>query len=417
MGINVLSVRHDEHGLAEVERVSVATEKLQDRLAASDGIDGVVVLRTCNRVEVMWDGNAALEDVQAESSRGLTPRPSWDVFSDAFAVHHIFRVASGLDSMVVGEREIIGQLKAASQAADRAGTLSIPLRSILDQAMTVSKRVANETDVQSSGRSVVATGLDMVGVDAWPTRRVGLVGTGSYAGAVVAALRERGVSDMRVYSAGDRAGSFADTHNLPVAHGLGEILSCDVVVTCRGRGTLITTDALQGAASMPVFLDLSLTPDVDPDVARVATLVNLATIQSQPGDDLETSKAENIVHDAVHSAMARQRARQLDPVIAELRRSVMELVDDEVARLPHRPLTRDDAAHALNRLAARMLHEPSIRAHQAAEQGRASEYLAAIEEVYGPTVAPDPDRLGSGRCPVTGMTLDDIHPGTREEIA
>lgn len=417
MGINVLSVRHDEHGLAEVERVSVATEDLQARLAASEGIDGVVVLRTCNRVEVMWDGDASVDDVQTESSRGLDPRPLWDVFSDAFAIHHIFRVASGLDSMVVGEREITGQLKAASQGADRAGTLSMPLRTVLDQAMTVSKRVANETDVQSSGRSIVAVGLDMLGVDSWPTRRVGLVGTGSYAGAVVAALRDRGVTDMRVYSAGDRASSFAGSHDLPVARDLADVLGCDVVVTCRGRGTMITPDVLIGIPSLPVFLDLSLTPDVDPAVSAVATLVNLAGIHGEPGDDPETSKAEEIVHDAVHSAMTRQRSRQLDPVIAELRRSVMELVDDEVSRLPHRPLTRDDAAHALNRLAARMLHEPSIRAHRAAEQGRAAEYLRAIEEVYGPTVGPDPDRLGTGRCPVTGMTLDDIHPMTREEIA
>ncbi|MFT3889691.1 MAG: glutamyl-tRNA reductase [Arachnia sp.] len=395
--------------------MSERTDDIAERLLADDNVSGAMVLSTCNRVEVLLD---TVDDVNNQELRAILNRPfdgapNWDLFLGEAALRHLFRVAAGLDSMVVGEREISGQLRRSLTDAQTAGQASLPLSIAVEEALRTSRRIARETSLEGAGRSVVSTGLDLLGVTDWPSTSVLIVGTGAYAGAVVAALRARGATDIAVHSDSGRGATFAAGHGTGHAQRLSEGLArADVVVTCRGHGapSIHAADITRPA----LFLDLSLRRDVADDVAAVpgVRIVDLAAVQASVGTGIaqDTRHAERLVARGMSDAMTRLRARVIDPAVVGLRETVMGLVDDEVGRLPHRDLTHDDAALALRRLATRLLHIPSTRARLAAEQGRTDAYLDAMAELYGigDERAIDPDRLEEQTCPVTNLKVCDL---------
>ncbi|HOA27474.1 MAG TPA: glutamyl-tRNA reductase, partial [Arachnia sp.] len=323
-----------------------------------------------------------------------------------------FRVASGLDSMVVGEREIAGQLRRALAQAQAEGRTSLALTIAVDEALKASRRVARETTLEGAGRSVVSAGLDLVGAD-WASLNMLLIGTGSYAGAVVAAARARGVRNITVHSASGRGAEFAASHGTAQVSSVTEgLATADLVVTCRGQGAIVV--GVDDVTRSTTFLDLSLRRDVDPRVGQLTgiRLIDLPTIQDSLGGGIaeDTRRAQVIVNEGIAVALTKLRSRVVDPAVVGLRESVMALVDDEVARLPQRPLTLDAAALALRRLATRLLHVPSSRARLAAEQGRTDEYLHAMEELYGIGAPVDinPNAMEELTCPVTNLKVCDL---------
>ena len=420
--MRVFSIQHDRQGLPEVERTSACVDDVAARLISLPEVNGVVVLSTCNRVEVILDttGEASNSILRVALNSSFDPPPAWDLYLGEAALGHVFRVAAGLDSMVVGEREIAGQLRRALAAAQEAGVASLPLNLAVDEALRTSRRIARETALESAGRSVVSVGLDLMGVEDWTSATVTIVGTGSYAGAVVAALRARGAARIRVHSASGRGSTFADSHDLVHVATLEEALTgTDLVVTCRGLGSPVVEAAhVRGPQR---FLDLSLKRDVAPEVAAMVgvRVVDLASIQAsiQPCFADDTRRAEALVEAGVADVLTKLRARIVDPAVVGLRQSVMAMVDDEAARLPQRPLTHEDAALALRRLATRLLHVPSTRARMAAEQGRTEEYLLAMAELYGigADEVVDPEVMESQHCPVTRMGVDDLDSAEAQE--
>ncbi|MHA6512103.1 glutamyl-tRNA reductase [Tessaracoccus sp. Z1128] len=419
--MRVFSIQHDRQGLPEVERVSACVDDVAGRLTSLPEVNGAIVLSTCNRVEILLDttGGASNSHLRAALNAGFDAAPSWDLYLGEAALGHVFRVAAGLDSMVVGEREIAGQLRRALASAQENGSASLPLSIAVDEALKTSRRIAHETALESAGRSVVSVGLDLMGIPDWSEATVTIVGTGSYAGAVVAALRARGVAQLRVHSASGRGSTFADSHDLAHVATLADALTgTDLVVTCRGMGSpVIDVADVRGPQR---FLDLSLQRDVAPEVAALVgvRVVDLASIQAsiQPCFADDTRRAEALVDAGVADVLTRLRARIVDPAVVGLRQAVMAMVDDEAARLPQRPLTHDDAALALRRLATRLLHVPSTRARLAAERGRTEEYLLAMAELYGigPEVV-DPDAIESQHCPVTHMGVEDLDSAEARE--
>ncbi|MBB1484823.1 glutamyl-tRNA reductase [Tessaracoccus sp. MC1865] len=413
--MRVFSIQHNRQGLSEVERIAADIEGMVDRLRDVPEVTGAVVLSTCNRVEIILDtnGEATPGQLRAALNDHFATPPAWDLYLGEAALSHVFRVAAGLDSMVVGEREIAGQLRRALMDAQDLGYTSLPLNIAVEEALKTSRRVARETSLEGAGRSVVSAGLDLIDVADWPSARVLVVGTGSYAGAVVAAARTRGVTNLTVHSASGRGAHFAESHGIGHIESLPDALpSADVVVTCRGRGGHVVTPAdVTGPAR---FLDLSLNRDVHPAVATLpgVHVVDLATIQQSVGSGIaeDTRRAQSIVNEGLAEARTKLRARVVDPAVVGLREAVMGLVDDEVTRLPNRLLSHDDAALALRRLATRLLHIPSTRAKLAAQRGRTDEYLNAMAELYGIGETPgiDADALETDSCPATSLSVTDL---------
>lgn len=419
MSLQIFSLEHARHGLDLVERAASHIDGLVERVRSHEPVRGIVLLSTCNRVELVLevdDAGLALPQILREHFDADLP---WRVCRGEQALDHIFRVAAGLESMVMGEREIAGQYRRALQEAQSSGHASLALTIAIEEALRTSKKVASHTQLDGAGRSVVSVGLDLLDVQNWAESSVVLIGTGNYAGAAVAALHSRGARDIVVHSATGRAEDFAATHQISAVTSLDEALAdADVAVTCRGRGTVVTPNDVHSGLKL---LDLALTRDVDRAVADVAgvQVVDLATVQAgvQPlyGKDLEL--AEHLVEVGRTAALTKIRARVVDPAVTRLRETVMELVAEEAGRLPNRPLTREDASRALERLAVRLLHIPSAKAREAAQKGRTNEYLEAMQELYGIGEPLAAHNVEDGRCPVTGLTVDDVSAADEKRVA
>lgn len=452
MALHLISVHHAEHGLGAVEAVNPSVPGLGRRIVeGSDSVHGAVVLSTCNRVEVYVDADAPTALVAEHVRRAITCALDGpldlqlSLREDTSALQHLFDVGAGLDSMVVGEREIAGQLRLALRAAHEEGTATGLLTETIEQALRTSRKVSHLTRLASTGRSVVAVGLDMLRRD-WSASRVLLLGTGAYAGAVVADLLARGCEAIAVHSSSGRAATFVDSHpgTREAAPDLHEAVGeADVVVTCRGVGAPILSAAdveavMADRTTELALIDLAVSRDVDPASGHVpgVRLIDLPVIQRHvpAASRREVGRARDLVDEGVRDLVTRLKGRQMDPAVVALRDTVNEMVADEVARLPQgRTITGEEAAHALRRLAARLVHVPSVRARKAAQEGRADEYLTALNELWGlePGVRPvlrnleidphhmpeavPPDSLDCDTCPITGLGLGDLGEPRRAE--
>lgn len=372
-------------------------------------------------------GAAPAPDTAPDTAPGPLVPSAW---SGPDAVAELFATAAGLESMVVGEREIAGQLRRAATVARAEGTLTAELDRALSHASAASRRVAGSTRLAGTGRSVVAVGLDLAARRLPPlgSCRVLLVGTGAYAGATVTALHERGARDIGVYSRTDRARAFAAGRGLRAVSDAelpGALALADLVITCRGLGAPVLTRELvapalrlrrraepappdrpgepgprvegrggrTGPAEGPlVVLDLALRRDVEESVGRLpgVVLIDLAAVQRAvpEAEAAQVRAARDIVAREAEAFDRAGLARRMDPLICALRERVEALVEDELARLRPRDgmVDVEDAARALRHLAARILHHPTVAAHRAGREGREGEYLAALELVLGADV-------------------------------
>lgn len=330
-----LTASHRELDLDALERLSTGSASVGRVAVGRCGpVVGAVVISTCNRFELYLDVDVPLDGEgvrhatahvaqlvagasgvdEATAGRSFTVRTGSDV------TEHLFAVASGLDSMVVGEREIAGQVKRALQLAREQETTSKTLELLFQTASRTSKRVGHETALGSAGRSVVSLGLDLAHGDLppWGSLRAVLIGTGSYAGATVAALRARGCHDIRVYSQSGRAEVFAGSHDVEAVSDLVEALAdADLVVSCsgaRGRHTLPDLGAHPGAA---VHLGTVAGPaaegasEEDPGVARArrAFEANFGESTAVPGEGEPAAPEASLGHVLDAAAVVRARGR------------------------------------------------------------------------------------------------------------
>jgi glutamyl-tRNA reductase len=321
-------------------------------------------------------------------------------------------------------------VRRALTAAREEGTTSPLLEQTLQHATRTSRQVAVETDLARAGRSVVSVALDLAAArfaaltcerdvaappadphegpvphGSWAGHRTLLVGTGSYAGASLAALRERGAQDVAVWSASGRAEAFAASHHVTVADAdlTTALAAADLVVTCRGTGTPVLDVATVSAAAARrpagagslVLVDLALHNDVDPAVAALpdVILVDLATVREHaPATTAaELVRARTIVAEGVRTLAETTAERRMDAAVVALRTKVADAVAAELDRLPAEgTVSAERAAQALRRLAARLVHEPTILARSAGREGRTEEHLRALEVALGVRV-PTPD--------------------------
>ena len=401
MTIHVLSADHRFVPLDDIARLSGATDLGPTLMRSLPHTRGVMVLRTCNRVTIYVDAPAstdprALKDAVERELAQASHAQREDVHLRHLwgrdGLVDLFATASGLESMVVGEREIAGQMRRAARTAWEDGTLSCDLGRAAERASAASRRVATETGLAGAGRSVVAVGLDMAAahLGPWEATRVLIVGTGAYAGATVSALDALRASDVSVYSTSGRAREFAEGRGIGWVDGADlptALTLADLVVTCRGLGSPILTRDMAAASGRTVVLDLALMRDTDNSVGSLpnVTLIDLPTIQaSVPAADADAlNHARAIINEEVSSFERGLGARSMDPVVRHLRSRVFRIVEEEINRLGDAPLSTDDAARALRHLAARLIHNPTVLARRAGEESQQERYLEALGVVLG----------------------------------
>lgn len=401
MTIHVLSADHRYAPLDDIARLSGAADLGPTLMRSMPHARGIMVLRTCNRVTIYVDAPASanphtLKDTVERELATAARTPREDVHLRHLwgrdGLVDLFSTAAGLESMVIGEREIAGQMRRAARAAWEDGTLSCDLGRAAERASATSRRVATETGLAGAGRSVVAVGLDMAAahLGPWADASVLIVGTGAYAGATVSALNALGASDVSVYSTSGRAREFAQGRGIGwvSAADLPSALECaDLVVTCRGLGSPVLTRDMAAASGPTVVLDLALMRDTESSVASLPniTLIDLPTIQaSVPAADTDAlTRARTIIDEEVSSFERGLGARSMDPVVRHLRSRVFRIVEEEIDRLGEAPLSPDDAARALRHLAARLIHNPTVMARRAGEESQQERYLEALGVVLG----------------------------------
>lgn len=430
-----LTASHKNAGFDMLERLSASAEHAAPRLLdGHPAVQGAVVVATCNRFEAYLDldtpeGDSPVDAVHdAVRAVGDIAGLEADELRTTFGfVHgnavagHLFAVASGLESVVVGEGEIAGQVRRSLERARHEGTTTPELERLFQRASQTSRRVKNRTGIGSEGRSLVRLALDLAEsrITDWSAVRVLLVGTGRYAGASLAALRERGVADVAVYSPTGRAPKFAASHGIEaVASGDYAMAAAgaDLIVTCTmvehhvvdrdllelGRTELAVaagaapaallpgrgpTDAASADAPRQLVIDLGLPRNVAPDVIDVpgVELLDLETIKIHaPLEEFAaTDAARELVDRAARNFSRVGEELDLAPAVVALRRHVFDVLDGEIARARSRGDDDGRTVAALRHMAGVLLHTPMVRSREYARAGEQQAWLDGLEAIFG----------------------------------
>jgi glutamyl-tRNA reductase len=421
MSVLAVGMSHRTADMRVLERAAVPTGeigKVLDDLLRCDHITEAMLVSTCNRVEVyavVEAFHAGLADVVGVLARhsGLDTAALYDhlyVHYAAAAVEHLFSVAAGLDSMVVGEAQVLGQVRGAYGAAREAGTVGRTLHELVQQALRVGKRVHAETGLDRAGGSVVSEALAdaQTVLGSIHERRALVVGAGSMGALTAAALRRAGVGAVtianRTAANGARlATALRDEGVLAIAVGLTDldehIAGADLVVSCTGAvGLVIETATVRRALrrrpnpAPTVFCDLGLPRDVEPDVGRLpgVTLIDLESLQQRlilAPAGLDTRHAGEIVAEELQGYLAAQRSAEVTPTVTALRRRAAEVVDAELLRLDSRlPELADDVraelARTVRRVVDKLLHTPTVRVKELASDPAGAGYADALRELF-----------------------------------
>ncbi|GAA1840065.1 glutamyl-tRNA reductase [Agromyces salentinus] len=433
------SASHKNAGFDMLERLSANANQAAPRiLEGHDAVKGAVVVATCNRFEAYLDLDAAdgssPVEVVHEAVRAVGTVAGLDaaelrqtfgfVHGNAVAAH-LFSVASGLESVVVGEGEIAGQVRRSLDRARTEGTTTPELERLFQRASQTSRRVKNETELGGEGRSLVRLALDLAEsrVTDWAQASVLLVGTGRFAGASLAALRDRGVTDVVVYSPSGRAGKFAAGHGIEAVSTddyARVAASVDLIVTCTtadrqvvDRGLLLSgRESLAAAAALPTIglvaepaqvdrrqlvIDLGLPRNVAPDVLEVAgvELLDLETIKVHaPLEEFAaTDSARAIVMRDARAFGDSGEEQRLAPAVVALRKHVFDILDAEIARAASRGDDDGRTEAALRHMAGVLLHTPMVRSRELARSGDQQSWIDGLEAIFG--IAPAAEAAGS----------------------
>ena len=415
MSILVIGVNHRSGPLSVLERVTIPpaeVAKAVDGLARLDNVREVVVLSTCMRTEVYAVAekfHGAYADIRNFlcDLGGISPdelHPHLYSEHDAAAVSHLFDVAAGLDSAVVGESEILGQLRTAWQAAQREGGARTTLNLLFRHAVGVGKRARTETAIARGTASVSHAAVEMAiehlgDIDG---RNVALIGAGAMGEGIAVALHGAGVGDVAVVNRSPERGAALAERIDGTALGMDRLrdalAAADVVLTSTGADEpVITRELVEGLDRHDrplLFVDIAVPRDVAPDVAELSDLTVLDLDDLSRWADrgraerlAEVDRVSSIVSEEVERFLLQAAALQAAPLVASLRSRAEQLRETELARHASRLGQLDDDQRELvdtitRGLIAKLLHEPSVRLRDQAGTPQGERNAAAVADLF-----------------------------------
>ncbi len=452
MSVLVVGLSHKSASLSILERAVVSGDalgKLLRDLSQAPNVAGAFVVSTCNRAEVYAEvdkfhgGVSSITDLLARHSgiplSELTPHLY--VHYEDRAVQHLLAVACGLDSMVIGESQILGQVRQALGTAREQRTLSRGLGELGALALRTGKRAHTETRIDQAGTNLVSVGiaaaLERLGQapDSLAGRTVLIVGAGSMSSLAATTAARMGAAHIVVANRTmDRAGKLAATVAGSTAEltGLaGPLAGADLVISCTGAtGMVITAELVAsalrqrtgtgttggGSAGRPlVLLDLAMPRDVDPDVALLpgVQVVGLDALGGAgeyraAARESDIAAVRAIVADEFAGRVSAMHAARVAPTVVALRAKAATVVDAELARLEGRLRTADhgmlnEVERAMRRVVDKLLHAPTVRVKELAGSPGGDSYEDALRVLFDldPAV-------------VNAVTVADAAPGDAE---
>jgi len=423
VSVLVVGLSHKSAPVETLERAAVGGDtlgKLLRDIAHLPDTAETFVISTCNRVEVYAEvgrfhgGVNGICELLARHS-GI---PAGELTASLYvhyedrAVQHLLAVASGLDSMVVGESQILGQVRAALKAAGEYGTLGRSLRDLGRIALRTGKRARAETGIDRLGISLVSVGVELAASRLGPTgaelltgRAVLVVGAGAMSGLAVATAARAGAAQItvanRTRSKAERlataaGGVVADFADLPAA-----IAGADLVISCTGAAGAVITGQMTAAAldqrpagAPLVLLDLAMPRDVDPAVAGLPDVSVIGLDELRGTGEAAVGAAEvaavrAIVDEEFAAYGSAVRAAQVTPTVVALRAKAATVVDAELERLGGRLSEHGVSGHALEEIAQtvrrvvdKLLHAPTVRVKELASSPGGEEYETALRVLF-----------------------------------
>lgn len=419
MSVLLFGVSHRSAPVSVLEQLSTDESdqaKIVDQVLQSSLVTEAMVLSTCNRVEVyavveaFHGGLSVIGQVLSEhSGMGLNELTKYAYvrYAEA-AVEHLFAVASGLDSAVIGEQQVLGQVRRAYATAEANHTVGRTLHELSQRALAVGKRVHSETGIDSAGASVVSVALGMAEtkLGSLTGRTAVVVGAGSMGALSAKHLVRAGIERVHIVNRSlPRAKRLAQgirelgvaADAFPLDHLPPVLTDADVVVCCTGavRPVVSLADvhhALARREHQLVMCDLGMPRDIDPAVAGLpgVFVVDMDRIQREPSARAAASDAEaarTIVAAEVASYLAGQRMAEVTPTVTALRQRAADVVEAELLRLDNRlpgldAAHRDEVAKTVRRVVDKLLHAPTVRVKQLASAPGGDSYAEALRELF-----------------------------------
>jgi glutamyl-tRNA reductase len=444
MSVLLFGVSHRSAPVSVLEQLSTDEAdqaKIVDAVLQSSLVTEAMVLSTCNRVEVyavveaFHGGLSVIGQVLAEHSGmslGDLTKYAYVRYAEA-AVEHLFAVASGLDSAVVGEQQVLGQVRRAYAAAEANHAVGRILHELAQRALSVGKRVHAETGIDAAGASVVSVALGIAGakLEGLAGRTAVIIGAGAMGALSAKHLVRAGVGRLHVVNrslprARRLAHNLRDSGVAADAHALDHIATvladADMVVSCTGavRPVVSLADAHRGLTGRPeqrqlVICDLGMPRDVDPAVAGLpgVFVIDMDRVQREPSARAaaaDTEAARQIIAKEVASYLTGQRMAEVTPTVTALRQRASDVVEAELLRLEHRlpaldGAQRDEVARTVRRVVDKLLHAPTVRVKQLASAPGGDSYAEALRELF----ELDPqavDAVAGGELPLVTTELD-----------
>lgn len=435
MSVLAVGLSHRSAPVEVLENVALdqqAVAKMLDELPSTQHLTEAVVVATCNRLELYVDTatfHGGVDEVGSllsahtgASIEALTPY-LYVHYGDR-AVSHLFHVVSGLDSMVVGETQILGQVRDAFRLAQTSGATGRVLSELFQTALRVGKRAHAETGIDDAGRSLVTLGLarvmPSVAVEGWATglvdgaswrdlvrgSRALVIGAGSMAALAATTLHREGAEVIVANRTPERAERLAESvsgRSVPMSLAAQAIDEVDLVVSCTGAtGVVLPHEVVESAVARrdgrPLgVLDLALPRDVDGAVGDLpgVVLADLARLSAAADEDVvdastlaqDVAAVRAIVTDEVAGFAVARQVAQVAPTVVALRSMADDVVDSELSRMSGRLPDLDERSRAevsktVRRVVDKLLHAPTVRVKELAAQPDGASYEAALRELF-----------------------------------
>lgn len=413
MQLALVGLSHKTAPVEVRERLAFASERIGDALhslSTYDGISEAMILSTCNRVEILASSphNDALRDFLCAWHRVSPESVAHYLYDlrDNDVIRHLFRVASSLDSMVVGEPQILGQVKDAYRAASDAGTVGLEIGSLLDRALVVAKKIRTETGIAQSAVSVSYAAVELARkiFGNLSGKSVMIIGASKMGELAARHLKRAGVSMVmvtnRTFERAVEMAQIFDGAAIQFEHLGDHIDRADIVISSTGAPHFVITrpDAehiIRKRKNKPVFfIDIAVPRDIDPAVNEIDNvfLYDIDDLQQTVDDNIrvrldEASRAEEIIDREVVSFCHRDQARALGPTIVAVREAVEKTRREAIERNRRHlgPLTpeQQDAVERITRSAINsLLHQAISELKTMSHDPDGQKYVELIRRIF-----------------------------------